>query len=132
MSDINYGIKAHVPFSVEEAEARVREALAAEGFGILTGIDVAATLKAKLDLDVAPYKILGACNPKLASQALDAEQDVGLLLPCNVVVYEEGDGSVVGILDPDIMVEVAGNPSVEPVASQAKAALARALEAVTG
>lgn len=132
MSDVTYGMKGRVSLPVEEAEAKVREALAAEGFGVLTEIDVAATLKAKLDLDVPPYKILGACNPNLASQALDLEQDIGLLLPCNVVVYEDGDGSVVGILDPGIMVDLTTNPAVKPVADQAKEALERVLTAVTG
>jgi uncharacterized protein (DUF302 family) len=125
-------MKGRVSLPVEEAEAKVREALAAEGFGILTEIDVAATLKAKLDLDVPPYKILGACNPSLASQALDLEQDIGLLLPCNVVVYEDGDGSVIGILDPGIMVDLTANSAVKPVADQAKEALERVLQAVTG
>jgi uncharacterized protein (DUF302 family) len=132
MSDISYGMKARLPLSVDEAEAKVREALAVEGFGILTEIDVAATLKNKLGLEVPPYLILGACNPQLASQALEMEQDIGLLLPCNVVVYQDGDGAVVGILDPDIMVDLAGNPAIKPVADQAKASLERALAAVTG
>ncbi|MFQ5523900.1 MAG: DUF302 domain-containing protein [Acidimicrobiia bacterium] len=132
MSDVTYGMKGRVSLPVEAAEAKVREALAGEGFGVLTEIDVAATLKTKLDLDVPPYKILGACNPTLASQALDLEQDIGLLLPCNVVVYEDGDGSVVGILDPGIMVDLTTNPAVKPVADQAKQALERVLAAVTG
>lgn len=132
MSDITYGMKARVSLPVEEAEAKVREALAAEGFGILTEIDVAATLKTKLDLDVPPYKILGACNPSLASQALELEQDIGLLLPCNVVVYQDGDGSVIGILDPGIMVDLTNNSAVKPVADQANEALKRVLQVVTG
>ncbi len=99
-----YGLKTRTKMEVADAETKVRELLAEEGFGILTEIDVAATLKAKLDLDRGPYKILGACNPALASRALDAEIDVGLLLPCNVVVYAEGDETVVAALDPATMV----------------------------
>ncbi len=122
-----YGLKTRTTMDVAEAETKVRELLAEEGFGILTEIDVAATLKAKLDLDRGPYKILGACNPALASRALDTEIDVGLLLPCNVVVYAEEDETVVAALDPATMVNLAANPGLEPVAADARSRIERVI-----
>ncbi|MCH8899227.1 MAG: DUF302 domain-containing protein [Acidobacteria bacterium] len=112
------------------AETMVREALAAEGFGILTEIDVAETLRVKLGVERGPYLILGACNPKLAAQALEAEADVGLLLPCNVVLYESDEGTVVAALDPSTMVELTGNQGLEPIANEARASLERVVEAL--
>jgi len=103
MSDtLTYGFKKKVDGAVDEVEARVEEALGAEGFGVLTRIDVAGTFKKKLDLDFREYRILGACNPALAHQALSQEEDIGLLLPCNVVVYtdERPGKTVVAVLDP--------------------------------
>ncbi len=128
MSD--YGLKAHTPHGMEEAERIVREELAKEGFGILSEIDVAATLETKLGIDVTPYRILGACNPSLAARALEAERDIGLLLPCNVVVYSEGEGTVVAALNPGTMVEQTGNPDLDPVAKEAMARLERVIAAV--
>jgi uncharacterized protein (DUF302 family) len=112
-----------------EAEERVRAALATEGFGVLTAIDVSATLKAKLGVDLPRYTILGACSPPLAKQALEREASIGLLLPCNVVVVEEEGGTVVSIADPVGMLAVAAAP-LDDLACDAKERLGRALAAV--
>jgi uncharacterized protein (DUF302 family) len=108
----------------------VREALAAQGFGVLTEIDVTATLKAKLGHDMEDYLILGACNPPLAHRALDADRSIGLLLPCNVVVRREGDHTLVQALDPNAMVALTGLPTLQPVADEAAARLDAALAAL--
>ncbi|MGW4105726.1 DUF302 domain-containing protein [Streptomyces sp. NPDC004976] len=109
----------------------VREALADQGFGILTEIDVTATLKAKLDHDMEDYLILGACNPPLARQALEADRGIGLLLPCNVVVRRDGDGTLVQALDPGTMVTLTGLDTLKPVADDATARLDAALAALS-
>lgn len=127
-----YGITVTTDLSFDEAVARTREALQEQGFGVLTEIDVQATLKSKLDLDMEQYLILGACNPQLAHQALDVDRDIGLLLPCNVVVRRSGDATLVQALDPQVMVSVPGRPELQPVADEATARLAAALEAVAG
>lgn len=132
MTENSYGIRAVTPLSAAEAEQRIRAALADEGFGVLTEIDLAATLKAKLDREIPPYTILGACRPQLASQALDAEPDVGLLLPCNVIVYEVAGGSVIAILDPTAMMGLADNAAMTDVAADARARLERALAVAAG
>ena len=119
---------AGVPF--DQARARVVDALKGEGFGVLTEIDVKATLKAKLDREFRRYVILGACNPQLAHQALEAELAVGLLLPCNVCVWEEDAGSVVSIARPDAMFQLVNRPDVQPVADEAGQRLRRALEQI--
>ena len=129
-ADPTYGYTAHLPgVSFEQARARITDALKAEGFGILTEIDVQATLKAKLDRDFRKYVILGACNPHLAHRALEAEVGIGLLLPCNVCVWEEAGGSVVSIVRPDAMFAVVSNAGLQPVAADADQRLSRALQA---
>ncbi len=131
-TDIQYGMKRSLPIPFEEADRRVREELAKEGFGVLTEIDVTATLKKKLDVDFRPYRILGACNPPLAHQALSEETDIGLLLPCNFVVYEgETEGtSVVVALDPKVQLSVAGRDDIEPLAEEVKSRIERVLAAL--
>lgn len=127
-----YGFRTTVPVSYEEAIPLVTEALKQEGFGVLTEIDVKATLKKKLDVDFKPYIILGACNPNLAYQGLQVEPELGLLLPCNVIVYDNGDGtSTVSIVDPIQMLGVVANPDLQPIADEANARLRRVLEHVS-
>lgn len=127
-----YGVGMTVALDFERAIDRVKEALAAEGFGILCEIDVAATMKKKLDVDFRPYVILGACNPPLAHRALTAERDIGLLLPCNIIVYaDDAPGrSVIMAMDPIVALGVTGNTSLQPVAEEVKSRLIRALAAV--
>lgn len=129
-----YGIGVTLDLPYDVAVERTREALAKEGFGVLTEIDVKATLKKKLDVDVAPYVILGACNPSLAHRALAAERDIGLLLPCNVVVYaaDEPGRTVVAALDPLEALALTGNETVRPIAQEARSRLERALKVVEG
>lgn len=126
-----YALSRTVEISYEEADRRVREALQAEGFGVLTEIDVSATLKEKLDVDFPDYEILGACNPPLAHRALQAEPDIGLLLPCNVVVRSlpEG-GTVVEALDPVVQLGVADNPALEELARDVRERMRRVVQAV--
>jgi uncharacterized protein (DUF302 family) len=123
-----FGITLALPY--EQAIERIKEALKAEGFGVLTEIDVRRTLRDKLGLETAPYVILGACNPHLAHRALELEPEIGLLLPCNVVVRAIADGSRVEIADPQAMLAVSGNPQLEQIAQEARARLQRALAAL--
>ena len=109
---------------------RVTQALAKEGFGVLTDIDVAATLKKKLGLDVPAYRILGACNPQFAHRALDAEPEIGTLLPCNVVVRKDGAKIRVDVMDPLAVMQLVGKPEVATIASEVRGRLERALAAV--
>lgn len=126
-----YGFNVKFNGSFDDAVTRVTEELQKEGFGVLTEIDVKATMKKKLDIDKLPYKILGACNPVLANQALSAEPDIGLLLPCNVVVREEGDGSVsVAFMDPAAVMTLVEKEGVEELANEVKAKLERVAEGV--
>jgi uncharacterized protein (DUF302 family) len=119
--------RALPPAAFEATVERVRTALAAEGFGIVTTLDVAATMHAKLGVALRPYLILGACNPKLALEALLAEPGVGVLLPCNVAVVEEAAGVVVAAVDPIAQFAVLGRPEIEPFAVAVRDRLARAL-----
>lgn len=114
----------------EQAVQRTTEALKAEGFGVLTTIDVKQTLKQKMGADFRRYAILGACNPQLAHRALSADLAIGLLLPCNVTVFEDGGGSVVQIIKPEAMFQVAQTPALEPIAREADQKLQRALERI--
>lgn len=128
-----YGMQINleeIPY--EEAVEQATEALKEEGFGVLTEIDVKSTLKEKLDVDFRPYVILGACNPPLAKQALDAELEVGALLPCNVIVYsdESGEGSVVSAVEPMTMLGVVDNPELTPIAEDVKERLRRVLQSL--
>ena len=127
-----YGMGTTVELDYEPTVARVKEALAREGFGILAEIDVAATMKAKLGVDFKPYVILGACNPPLAHRALTAEPDIGLLLPCNVVVYaaDAPRKTVVAAMDPVAALDLTGNAGIRPIAEEVKARLTRVLQAV--
>ena len=129
---LRYGFTAAVAVPYETAVQLTREALAASGFGVLTEIDVRATLKKKLDADFRPYVILGACNPPLAHRALQNELPIGLLLPCNVVVYagEAPGTSVVAVLDPVVQLGVTGRADLEPLAKEVRKLLQQALERV--
>lgn len=126
-SDYGFRTTLNVPF--DTAIEQTTAALKAEGFGILTEIDVKNTLKQKLDVDFQRYTILGACNPPLAHKALQAEHEIGLLLPCNVIVYEAGDNkTTVSIVDPLLMLDVAGSTELHDVATEAKTRLTRVLD----
>ena len=125
-----YGIKVKTKLDFDSAIDAVIAALSTEGFGILTRIDVKETLEAKLGIEFRPYVILGACNPKLAHRGLELEPDLGLLLPCNVVVQLEADGVVVSAMDPGLMVGVTDNPAMGEVADEARARLERAINAL--
>ena len=126
--DYSITVRTHLPFA--EAVTRVRQALKDQGFGVLTEIDVQATLREKLGQDMEDYLILGACNPPLARRALDADRKIGLLLPCNVVVRTAGAQTIIEALNPQVMVEVAGQPSLKPVADEATSRIRAALDSL--
>jgi uncharacterized protein (DUF302 family) len=126
-----YAFGKTVALSFDEALARSTEALAAEGFGVLTDIDVAGTLRRKLGVEVPPYRILGACNPQLAHRAISAEPGIGALLPCNVVVRQDAEGAVrVEFMDPESVLGLVGRPEVEPIARDVRARLGRVMDAL--
>ena len=126
-----YGFGKGVEGGVQAVEARVADALKSKGFGVLTRIDVAATLKEKLGEESRPYVILGACNPKLAHQALAREREIGLLLPCNVIVYEDEAGQTrVAAMDPEPVLKLVDNPDVAPLAQQVRSLVREALESI--
>lgn len=126
----NIGLTVHLSVPYEDAVGQATDALKAEGFGVLTEIDVKATMKKKLDADFRRYVILGACNPPLAFRALSASLDIGLLLPCNVIVYEEGEGSVVSLVDPLSMLSMTGVEGLDEVAQEARGRMERVRDAL--
>jgi uncharacterized protein (DUF302 family) len=130
MVPFEYGRGRELAGSFETVLPRVREALAAEGFGVMAEIDVQKAMKEKLGVNGRPYVILGACNPKLAHAALTAEPDLGLLLPCNVVVYEIDGGTRVATINADAMLGIVGNTQLDPIAAEVQARLGRMLESL--
>lgn len=129
---IRYGFGKQVALDFESALEQVIRALQAEGFGVLTDIDVAATLKKKLNQNIPPYRILGACNPPLAHRALVAEPSIGLLLPCNVVVRQDESGAVyVEIMDPNAVLDLVDKPAITDLAREVRQKLERVLQAVS-
>lgn len=127
---MKYGFSKTTDYTFEQAVEKVTDELKKEGFGVLTTIDVKDTLKKKLDVDFKKYTILGACNPPFAHKALLAEEELGLLLPCNVIVYEKGDKTAVSVFDPMIMVGIIENPAMQEIASEIKKKLERVLQSI--
>lgn len=127
---MQYGFNKTTNYTFEQAIDKVTEELKKEGFGVLTTIDIKETLKKKIDVDFKKYTILGACNPKLAHSGLQVEEELGLLLPCNVIVYEKNEKIVVSIFNPRVMTLVIDNPEMKTVAEEVKNKLQRVLEAV--
>jgi uncharacterized protein (DUF302 family) len=126
-----FGIRKTLAFGFDEALTRIPEALQAEGFGVLTEIDVQATLKKKLDVDFRRYRILGACNPPFAHRALQHSLDVGMLMPCNVIVYETDDGkAVVSAVDPMQTMAAQGDAAIQPLARQVQEKLQRVIDSL--
>ncbi|MEE8134537.1 MAG: DUF302 domain-containing protein [Gemmatimonadales bacterium] len=132
LTQTKYGMRREVALPYHQAVERVREELGTEGFGVLTEIDVKATLKQKIDVDFRPYVILGACDPTLAHHALTEESDIGLLLPCNVIVYQmdNPEHSIVAAIDPVTQLSITGNEELTPVSQDVQARLTRVLERI--
>lgn len=130
MNRQDYGIRTTLNVSYEEAVPKVTEALKKEGFGVLTEINVKETIKKKLDKEFPKYIILGACNPQLAYQALTSETEIGLLLPCNVIVYEKEGKTVVSAQDPAAALSIVGNDKITPIAKEAKERLVRVIDSL--
>jgi len=130
-SKTDYGIRVTTDLDYRSAIDAVTASLKEQGFGVLTEIDVQDTLKKKIGVEFRKYMILGACNPELAHRGLTAETDLGLLLPCNVIVYEGDEGTVVSAIDPKIMLGVVDNPELSTVAAEAESRLRAAIEAVS-
>ena len=125
----NYSFGGETKLSFDEAVKKVTESMKEQGFGILTEIDAKKVLKEKLGLDRKPYKILGACNPQFAHKAIDMEPEIGTLLPCNVLVYERDDGTVVvSAMNPEAALKLVGNPNIEAIAKQVRTRIEKALE----
>jgi uncharacterized protein (DUF302 family) len=127
---MKYGFSKTSELQFQEAVEKVTDELKKEGFGVLTSIDVKETMKKKLDVDFKNYVILGACNPPFAFEALRTENEIGLLLPCNVIVYEEGGRSTVSIFDPMVMTRILENDAMTPIAEEVRTRLQRVLDAV--
>lgn len=131
METTTYGFGRTVPLSFVDAVEQVKEALNQEGFGVLTEIDISATLRDKISVEFEPYIILGACNPQLAHRALQAEHEIGLLLPCNVIVHAHGDHTTrITMMDPQAALSIVENDAIDPIATEARDRLQRALMAV--
>ncbi len=129
MEEVRFHLELGIPYA--QAVEKVTAALKEEGFGVLTEIDVKATMQKKIGAEYEPYVILGACNPEVANEALSIDRNIGIFMPCNVVVYEKDDGSVVDIMNPGAMVMMSQNAALEPVAQKALAKIRRVVEAMS-